>query len=160
MKHKKHLSIALVALAITSGIAGCSNSASSTQSITVKATNTETDTQNTKDIKADFITKADAVSKKIDEASQKSGWMEPTDFSDVAADLQLLAVAVGMEHKQLIIACYKHIFIDCIKKMPANAGIFFNYFQILTLTFCEYRSFTRTKSLPTKHLLQRLRISK
>ncbi|RWS42194.1 hypothetical protein EKA14_17290 [Bacillus mycoides] len=96
MKHKKHLSIALVALAITSGIAGCSNSASSTQSTTVKATNTETDTQNTKDIKAD------AVSKKIDEASQKSGWMEPTDFSDVAADLQLLAVAVGMEHKQLV----------------------------------------------------------
>ncbi|EJQ53507.1 Uncharacterized protein BWINRASL_01153 [Bacillus mycoides] len=102
MKHKKHLSIVLVALAITSGIAGCSNSASSTQSTTVKATNTETDTQNTKDIKADFITKADAISKKIDETSQKSGWMEPTDFSDVAADLQLLAVAVGMEHKQLV----------------------------------------------------------
>lgn len=102
MKHKRHLSIALIALTITSGIAGCSNGASSTHSTTVKATNTETETQNTKDIKAALIAKADAVSKKIDEASQKSGWMEPTDFSDVAADLQLLAVTVGMEHERLV----------------------------------------------------------
>ncbi|EJS74572.1 hypothetical protein [Bacillus cereus] len=102
MKHKKYLSIAFVALAITSGIAGCSNSASSTQSTTVKATNTETETQNTKDIKAELITRADAVSKKIDEASQKSGWIEPTDFPDIAADLQLLAITVGMEHERLV----------------------------------------------------------
>ncbi|HHT7189543.1 TPA: hypothetical protein ACTZ5N_002924 [Bacillus cereus] len=102
MKHKKQFSIAFVALAITSGIAGCSNSASSTQSTIVKATNTETDTQNTKDIKADLIMKADAVSKKIDEASQKSGWIEATDFPDIATDLQLLAVSVGMEHEKLV----------------------------------------------------------
>ncbi|HDR7792385.1 TPA: hypothetical protein QCY19_000922 [Bacillus luti] len=102
MKHKKQFSIAFVALAITSGIAGCSNSAYSTQSTIVKATNTETDTQNTKDIKADLIMKADAVSKKIDEASQKSGWIEATDFPDIATDLQLLAVSVGMEHEKLV----------------------------------------------------------
>ncbi|MDA1760914.1 hypothetical protein ACFTSE_06670 [Bacillus cereus] len=102
MKHKKHLSIVFVALTITSGIAGCSNSASSTQPTTVKATNTETETQNTKDIKANFITKADAVSKKIDEASQKSGWIEAIDFPDIATDLQLLTVTVGMEHEKLV----------------------------------------------------------
>ncbi|WP_088231380.1 hypothetical protein [Bacillus cereus] len=102
MKHKKHLSIALIALTITSGIAGCSNGASSTHSTTVKATNTETETQNIKDIKAALIAKADAVSKKIDEASQKSGWIEATDFPDIASDLQLLAITVGMEHEKLV----------------------------------------------------------
>lgn len=60
------------------------------------------DSEKTDEIKAAFLAKADAVTKKIDEASQKSGWVEKEDFFEIKKDIQLLTETIGMEHEEMI----------------------------------------------------------
>lgn len=60
------------------------------------------ETEKTVEIKTEFLAKADAVTKKIDEASKKSGWIEQKDFPEIKKDLQLLTETIGMEHEVII----------------------------------------------------------